>query len=205
MRPPACGHERQGKDIQILTTPNSQQHLATQPDAEYIRIAEFPRIIRVYDNLFCGISNIAATFLQLVAKQHDAGNDAQLVPDNHMNDPVIFEELGMMPTNNAEVNENDAKFDADHEDGFENEEVDLGPEELVEVASVISTEWAHIPNESPTFPPRMHFERTNIYQVPFSVPMLPRSSAHPPNGKPQKTAVTISQPDTENSAHVNED
>lgn len=57
-----------------------------------------------------------------------------------MNDPVIFEELGMMPTNNAEVNENDAKFDADHEDGFENEEVDLGPEELVEVASVISTE-----------------------------------------------------------------
>lgn len=60
-----------------------------------------------------------------------------------MNDPVIIEELGKMLIDNAEeVNDEDAKLDADDEAGFDNEEVDLGLEELDEVAYIVSAEEA---------------------------------------------------------------
>lgn len=97
----------------MQTAPDNQQPPSAQAYDEYIRITEFLSDRPFHDELFCGVENIAATVLQLASQRQDAGNVKHLIPDNPMNDPEIIEELDMMPMDYAEVNHNDAKFEAD--------------------------------------------------------------------------------------------
>lgn len=95
-------------------------------------------------------------------------NAGQLMHDNRMNDPVTIYEMGMMPIDNAEVNDEDDEFNAHDEAGFEHGEVYLGSEELDEVASVRCKELASIPS---VLPPSFHLlyrKSPDIHLISFS-------------------------------------
>lgn len=69
-----------------------------------------------------------------------------------MIDPGIIEELETVQIVHVEGNEENDDFNADDESDFDDEEVHLDPEELDDVASVVSAEVALIIHVQPEAP-----------------------------------------------------